>query len=195
MTRLDKLLATVRPEVQTKSQQTLDKIRTDFNANQDAVKSSFADAFQEGLQKVESIQFQKGKIKLIHISYLLSSLLLGRCEFRVDFYNNNIYLDKTETVFYWQVDFINQYIQADFDYFQSLLRTDFARVTDYEVHNISMDFGRLYLAAFTNFWTDIVSNLSLKKHAHLFEDNVEIVYGGFQDISMNIANIVIAEEK
>jgi len=192
--RADKLLSAVQPELEAKMQQTIERIVYEFDAKREEIVVSFESAFKGGLDKVAAAQPQKGKVRRIHISYLLSSLLVGKYEFRVDFYNKDLYFDETETEFYWSAGFITSSIQEDFEYFQKLLKKTLIRVKDYEVQNMVVDFGVFYLCALTFYWPEIISSLPFQEYAHLFEERIEIVYGGFQDRSVSIAVIDVQED-
>jgi len=185
--RANSLIATVKPELENKAQQTLERIKADLDVDRKEIISSLKSVLKNGLEKVAAAQPGKGKIKHIHISYLLSSLLAGKCEFRIDFYNSTQYLDEMETESYWVADFITDCFVEDFKYFQTLLKAKLVRVRDYEARKTVVDFGMFYLSALTFCWQGIFVGLPFGEHAHLFEKQVKIVYGGFQDKSVPIA--------
>lgn len=187
--RVDSLIKTIEPEILNKASQSVEHLLKELEANRDSIVSSFNNAFTCGLEKVALAQPDKGKIEYIHMSYLLSSLLTGKFELRIDFYNNERYLDEIETEAYWTADFIASYFEEDFRYFQSLLKKEHVRVKDYEVRNLAVDFGGLYLSAFAVSFQSILTELPVNRFLHLFEEQVSIVYGGFQDKSMPISTI------
>jgi len=191
--RIDSIVSTVLPELEAKEKQTLERLRKEFDAKRDEIVASFNVAFVDGLKKVADAQPQKGKIKRIHISYLLASLIAGQCEFRIDFYNHERYVDNVATEVYWVADFVSACFKDDFEHFTSLLKEKLIRVMDYEVQTVVVDFGVFYLAMLTFHWLELFKELPFKKYEHLFEEQIEVVYGGFQDKSLTIMIINMGE--
>jgi len=185
-TRAKKLIDAIQPEIEEKTRQTLEQIRQQYEAERAAIHQSFRKAFEDGLEAVAAAMPEKGKIVSLHVSYLLSSLLVGKYEFRIDFYNSNLYRDNLETACYWRAEFLAPFFKEDLPYFEKLIREKDVRVKKYEIKDLVLDFGAVYYTAFASYLPALFSSLPLTEYESFFTDNVEIMYGGFQDNNIPI---------
>ena len=169
----------LHPDFEAKSQQTLDQIKEAYLQDKVSITASFQSAVDAGLKKITALQ--KGKIKYICVSYLFSSLSSGKCEYRIDFYDSNFYLDQVETACYWEAKFATSLIQEEYAIFKNLMHKKLIRVMDYEVRNLVIDFGAFYFSTLAFYFRELIDSVDWKKYNVLLESEVTVIYGGFQD--------------
>jgi hypothetical protein len=190
-----KILAAVQPEFETKAQQTLEQIKAAFDAQKKDVIDSFHAAIAAGLKKVAAAEPQKGAIEYIYISFLLSSLLSGKCEYRIDFYNSACYLDEIETECYWEASFVEELLSAEPLYFNNLLKKTLIRVMDYEVSNLAIEFSAFYYSVLAVYFRELLESVNWKPYQELLAPEVNAVYGGYLDQGLPVTTLTIREKE
>ena len=176
-----KIAKAVRLEFESKTQQTLARLIKDFETNKNSILASFQRAIAIGLKNVAEARPQKGKINFICISFLLTSVLSDKCEYRIDFYNNNFYLDEIESECYWEAEFLTPIMQDDYTFFERLLKRNLVRVMDYEIHKTVVSFSIFYHSVMAFFFQELIASIDIKQYEGLLESEVIVIYGGFLD--------------
>jgi len=184
--RETELLEAVRPEFDAKMKHALDMVKESFELNKETILDSFKNALDDGLVKVAETSLVKGKIKYICISCLLSSLVSGKCELRIDYYNNDYYLDRIETASYWEAVFLAPLLMDEYSYFEKLLKKKLIRVMEYEVQNMANAFNAFYYSAMAFHCQELIESINWKQYQALLEPEAMVMYGGFLDKGVQV---------
>lgn len=79
-----------------------------YNEQKDHIESSFCEAFDELCTQafMQQQQGSKGEIHTIYVSYLRTGIMENCATYRIDAYDENWFLDRTECSVLWDADFI-----------------------------------------------------------------------------------------
>lgn len=148
--------------------------------------------FEDIFKKITLLQkeYNKGEIKYLYISYLRSSLLTKSYDFRIDFYDRNLYLDENPTYIYLSLDFIFYYYNDDILYFIEKLRKNFIRLQQYEIELIEEKYAFYYYKICAKFFFDLIKEIfhisnfcDMKK-----EKEIKVIFGEYMDRGILIYN-------
>lgn len=157
-----------------------------YRANKEEFDSKLRQKFDSICNKCIDLQNNnlKGEVEYIYFSLLRTSILEGRGEFRIDFYDKNWFLDKEECSVNIELDFL--YITL-FE-LESTLKSkkmEYGRtITEMDAEYIILDEADKYHILCAEFLKDMVKeqfiNLSSYKEMKK-SDNLKILVGEFMD--------------
>lgn len=115
-------------------------IDTNYRDNEEKIKKDIISQFEYCCKKAVQNQKQnnKGIIKYIQISFLRTSIMEGKSDYRVDFFDENWYGDKVETAGNIKFDFVFNYF---FDYIEELkkkCKSYSNKITEMDIERIVM---------------------------------------------------------
>ncbi|MFF2484381.1 hypothetical protein [Paenibacillus sp. NPDC058071] len=89
-------------------QQDFVAINERYLMNKERIDRILASAFEEACCRAEKLQKQgrKGEIHYIHFSYLRTSFMEQRAEYRIDLYDADWYMDREECCSLWPAEFL-----------------------------------------------------------------------------------------
>lgn len=163
-----------------------------YRNNKEEIDSKLRMQFESVCKKCIDLQEEnlKGEIHYIYFSLLRTSILEGKGEFRIDFYDENWFLDKEECSINMDLSFLYQTL---FEMESSLKskKMEYGRdITDMDIEDIIMDEADKYHILCAEFLKEIIneqfinidSYKEINKGSNLkilvgeFMDDVEIVY-------------------
>lgn len=100
-----------------------------------------------GLVETVRCQQKRGEKKMLRylmISSLLSSAVTRSYEYEFAFYDSELYLDPTESCFYWSPEFLFRQVEPDMARFAEQVGRELARVRAFELEEIR----RMYINGF-----------------------------------------------
>ena len=121
-------------------------IDTNYRDNEEKIKKDIISQFEYCCKKAVQNQKQnnKGIIKYIQISFLRTSIMEGKSDYRVDFFDENWYGDKVETAGNIKFDFVFNYF---FDYIEELkkkCKSYSNKITEMDIERIVMQECYIY---------------------------------------------------
>ena len=126
----------------------------------------------------------KGEVNYIYFSLLRTSLLEGRGEFRIDFYDENWFLDKAECSVNIELDFLYTTLFE----LESILKSkkiEYGRtITEMDIEYIILDEADKYHILCAEFLKDIIKEqfINLKSYKEMKKsNNLKILIGEFMD--------------
>lgn len=175
-----------RPElVEERIEEARQIIADEIEKNRVKISKQFQHAFDEVYQKAAGMQKagKKEAIAYVCISILRSSLLTKTYQLRIDLYNSNLYLDRTECANYWDVGFAFQQLDNDIDYFTKCARKKIVRIQQAEILLYMQDYQEHYFDLLEEFCVEHIAGLlelpswkALKKQAE-----IKFTYGEYLD--------------
>ena len=173
------------------SKRSIDTINI-FMANREKISQSLSAAIFSANETALPL-FDLGKkqrIKHIQFSYLFSAALLKELLLRVDLYDAGYYEDLTDVKSYWDYKVLFPYITEDMEQLQTELSKLFPQIKRYEILDFRMYYHVAVFALLGEILKEIVADDSFATViGDLYESEVTISYGGYQDHSIVLAMI------
>ena len=141
----------------------------------------FVEAIQTLSERVIQAQKEadKGPLRYLCVSNLLSSLYTGSYQLRIDAYDERLFGDMTDTCVYWSPDFIFQYMDRDMAYFRAHIGKHVQRIWEHEI----MTFFARYMQYYYHLVQELVASQIEPIITSEFSDTpkLTVTFGGYMD--------------
>lgn len=115
-------------------------IDTNYRDNEDEIKKGIILDFENCCKKVLEYQNEnrKGIIKYIQISFLRTSIIEGKSDYRIDFFDKNWYGDKIEIEGHIKFDYVFDYFFKYLNELKEKCKPYKNKITEMDIERISM---------------------------------------------------------
>lgn len=149
-------------------------------------KAAFDDVFQRCV-KMQAAG-EKAPIAFVCVSKLRSSLMTKTYDVRIDLYDKNFYLDRSECAGKWRAAFAFEPIQEDCAYFTKCARTKLVRIQAAEMKIFLQEFQDVYFEILEEFCARHIKMISklASWNAVMREEPVTFSFGDFLDAGVTL---------
>lgn len=132
MERLEKIIEEAESSFEEIFEQSCKQIQKELERNWKTLKQNMRNCFAGLFQQIEK-EGIKGEIKYLLFSHLYSSCLCNLCEYRIDLFNEKLYLDTCGVHEFFSFSFLQPYLNADKEKIRQKLEKRFIRLREYEI--------------------------------------------------------------
>ncbi len=125
----------------------------------------------------------KGNIKYIYFSFLRTSFCEGRGEFRIDAYDENWFLDKSECYINMNFDFVYKSLLEFMDELKKERKKYGSDLNDMDIEEIILDEADKYLMLVIEFLKDRINQfIQAKSYSEMKKrEDIKIIAGEYMD--------------
>lgn len=168
-----------------------------YRSNKEGIDTELINTFDRLCKKCIKMQEndEKGEICYIYFSLLRTSILQGKGEFRIDFYDKRWFLDKEECSININLDFLYVTLFELKDLLKDKKNIYGRTISDIDIDGIILEEGDKYHLLACEFLKDIILNkfislnsfIEMKKSSSIkiligeFMDSSEVIYDGLKD--------------
>ena len=156
----------------------------DFAEMKDSASKSLLGVIHDGISQVKVYvdEGEKGKIRYIHFSYLLSEVIRNRLTIKIDFYDEQYFSDISEVDLFWKYDELFPYIEDDVKQLYGEIRKQFAPLLSYELTDVHMPYHAGILLIMREIIKELVAKQEFSKAMkEICDSAVMVMYGGYLD--------------
>jgi len=138
---------------------------------------TFFDAMQALLTHAASAQEQgeKGQLRYICISYLLSSLHTGSYKLRIDAYDERHYGDLADSHVCWSPHFILGHLDSDMAHFRKHIGHKIVQIQEHEIMWFMKRYSMYYFEIALQFAADLIESIVSDTRG------LTVTFGGYMD--------------
>lgn len=151
MDRMEELASLVSEPLQQRFLADLDRIVLCMKDNVQVLNADLARSIQKAFDAAVCWQTaaKKGPVAYISFSVMQSNLLLEKCAFQIDAYDERFLVDDNEAASEWDFSILLQSLDTNFDVIASTLRQSVIRVQEYELWELKKAYHLNYYATAT----------------------------------------------
>jgi len=184
MNKKKEMLKQVEEFLLSRIEPNLEKLEKYLEENKDVIAKDFIEKLN-ALSELGIIQQRaevKEPIKYLYISYLRSSILTESYEFRLDLFNDIIWLDKEETAVYWTLGFMFQYIEQDVNDAKELLRNE-GPIPKFYFEEIKYIYSQCYFPFVILVVDKIIEEAMAKSNFYrlVTAESCKVLFGGYME--------------
>lgn len=90
---------------------------------------------------------KKGNVSFIYFSFLYSNVLMNKRAFRIDVFNEEMFLDDIEVTSEWSFDFVFKYIDSDMEKIKRIISSNYIKIKNYELWELKNSYEYNYYLA------------------------------------------------
>lgn len=166
----------------------LPKILEDYKCHKELLYEQFVHILEDLRKKAEDLYTsgKKGKIQYIVISYLLSGVLTGKYDFKIDLFDEQFYLDEVELSDYWNYPYLFFCYEQDINQFEHYIRKRMIRIQKWEIQKIALQYFNDYLLLVIPLFREFVARIQKEQGFFWFseEEDLQVSFGGYLDKGM-----------
>jgi hypothetical protein len=158
MDRRDEILAFIMPEMEKQFTKRTEEILVLCEENAEQFVAACLAPFVELFARCNELQ-SKGEKEEIHylcISRLLSSIITGSYQLRLDIYDYQFLLDEKPVTLYWTVPYIFDSFSYELHVMEEVIKKKFIRLKPFEMQHIRMAYAEYHFGLIAQLMKDLV---------------------------------------
>lgn len=151
-------------------------IKEEYKKNQINIVTDFVKIMNEVFERTCRLQEKgiKGKVSVIYFSFLYSNVLLNKKAFRIDIFDQGIFLDDIEVSSEWSYDFIFKYTENDMKKIKNIISSNYIKVKNYELWELKNSYEYNYYIAAESILTELSSCIDKLNSYKKMKKNKEV---------------------
>lgn len=122
----------------------------------------------------------KEPIEYIYISFLRSSILTERYEFKIDLFSEMLWMDKEETSIYWTLKFIFQYVEKDMEDMNNFVKR---KIPQFDLEELKYEYASCYIPFARLLINKTIKEVLPRTKFNLLktDESVKVMFGGYME--------------
>lgn len=132
-----------------------------YKSNTNEIEANIIEEFEEICKKATSLQSLelKGEIKYIYFSFLRTNIMEDKADYRIDFFDENWFLDKAECSISIKLDFVFEFLFSHMKDLKGKLNEFGRSITIMHIEEIKLIESEKYKVLANEFLSDIINKL------------------------------------
>lgn len=155
-----------------------------YSEEKDYIQDSFHSAVLNGIEATSKLvgTQQKGPLRYIHVSYLLNSAFTGEMLVRLDFYDNEYFMDHQNVECYWDYQCLFPGYAAAVQELETQLSEEVVRLSSYELQRARLYYQTCNFILLKDIIRELVKTKQFKQIVEICsEPKVSILFGAYLD--------------